>query len=58
MEGKQYGAPKIAEVIAIGDELTTGVWVAAHPDLANAPRIALCRSWFIDALSTEPELAP
>ena len=40
------------------DELTTGVWVAAHPDLANAPRIALCRSWFIDALSTEPELAP
>lgn len=39
------------------DELTTGVWVAAHPDLFGAPRIALCRGWFIDALSAEPELA-
>ncbi len=39
------------------DEMTTGVWVAAHPDLAAAPRIALCRRWFLTALSAEPSLA-
>lgn len=39
------------------DETATGVWVAVHPDLAGAPRIASCRRWFLDALSREPSLA-
>lgn len=41
----------------VDEELTTGLWVAAHPDLADAPRIALCRRWFGDALSAEPAFA-
>ena len=51
-------AEGLAPAPGFDDELTTGVWVAAHPDLYDAPRIALCRNWFIDALSKEPELAP
>lgn len=39
------------------DETSTGVWVAAHPDLAAAPRIARCREWFLHALAAEPSLA-
>ena len=37
--------------------LEVGVWVGAHPDLSETPRIALCRRWFGDALAKDPRLS-
>jgi DNA-binding transcriptional LysR family regulator len=35
------------------DALSVGIWVCAHQDLAQTPRIALCRRWFGEALAQE-----
>lgn len=47
----------LTPVPGLDDTLTTGVWVATHPDLVSTPRIALCRDWFLSALAEEPSLA-
>lgn len=35
--------------------LDVGVWVGAHPDVSEIPRIALCRRWFAKALADDPK---
>ena len=41
-----------------GPVLNTGVWVAAHRDVAEAPRVAICRRFFEEALATDERLQP
>lgn len=41
-----------------GPVLSTGVWVAAHRDVAEAPRVAICRRFFETALAEDERLAP
>lgn len=36
-------------------ELSTGLWVAAHPDLAETPRLRAARRHFAEALAALPE---
>lgn len=54
------GLAMIPELLAGGlvrtpddDELSVDIWVCAHHDLADSPRIALCRRWFAAALAVE-----
>lgn len=39
-----------------GEHYEVGVWVAAHRDLAAAPRIATCLRFFADALRADPAI--
>lgn len=41
-----------------GAVLRTGVWVAAHRDVAEAPRVVSCRRFFEAALARDERLAP
>jgi len=60
------GLAMIPDILADGlvpaagqyESLKVGIWVCAHQDLAQTPRIALCRRWFGDALAREPGLLP
>ncbi len=38
---------------AFPDVLTTGLWIATHPDLMDVPRIQVCMSYFAEALRAD-----
>ena len=38
------------------DRLEAAVWVCAHRDLLDAPRVAACAEFLRDALSADPML--
>jgi DNA-binding transcriptional LysR family regulator len=41
-----------------GPVLSTNLWVAAHRDVADAPRLAICRRFFEAALAQDERLQP
>lgn len=50
-------ADGLAPAPGFPDVLETRLWVAAHPDLAETPRVAACRRFFAAALREEPAFA-
>lgn len=48
--------PELKAVPDAGPVLTTGIWVAAHRDVAEAPRVAICRRFFEAALASDERL--
>ena len=50
-------ADGLAPAKGYAEKLDVGVWVGVHVDLLDAPRVALCRRWFIEALATEPSFS-
>lgn len=51
-------AAGLAKPPGFADYCDTGIWVAAHRDLASAPRIATCLRFFADALRRDPAILP
>ncbi len=58
------GLAMLPEVVAEGlapapgfPGVETGIWVAAHPDLAETPRVLAARRYFLEALRALPDLA-
>lgn len=49
--------PGLRRARRFDDRRETGVWVAAHPDLATAPAVAVCRAFFARALAADPAFA-
>ena len=48
--------PTLSAVPGAGPVLSTGLWVAAHRDVADAPRVAICRRFFETALAEDERL--
>ncbi|QIE55502.1 LysR family transcriptional regulator [Pikeienuella piscinae] len=49
-------ATGLTRAAAFSETFETGVWVAAHRDLAETPRILACRRFFAAALRADPVL--
>lgn len=48
--------PTLEHVPNAGPVLRTGLWVAAHRDVADAPRVVICRRFFETALANDERL--